>query len=64
MSDATVPYLGSKISLVSKGDVRYVGTLVKVDAEESKLVLHGVKSFGTEGRKSGNDIIAASKLKL
>ncbi|KAM0665156.1 hypothetical protein MY8738_002423 [Beauveria namnaoensis] len=44
-------FLGSRISLISKSDIRYVGTLHEINSEESTVSLENVRSFGTEGRK-------------
>jgi protein LSM14 len=33
----------------------YVGTLVEINSEASTVSLDNVRSFGTEGRKGGND---------
>jgi hypothetical protein len=50
----------SRISLISKSDIRYVGTLVEINSENSTVALEDVKSFGTEGRRSGEDEIPPS----
>ncbi|KAI0154430.1 Scd6-like Sm domain-containing protein [Xylariaceae sp. FL1272] len=54
-------FLGSRISLISKSDIRYSGVLHEINSEESTVSLENVKSFGTEGRR-GNpaDEIAPS----
>ncbi|KAI1095351.1 Scd6-like Sm domain-containing protein [Rostrohypoxylon terebratum] len=44
-------FLGSRISLISKSDIRYSGILHEINSEESTVSLENVASFGTEGRK-------------
>ncbi|KAJ2959101.1 hypothetical protein NQZ79_g5345 [Umbelopsis isabellina] len=44
-------YIGSKISLISRSDIRYVGVLHSINSEDSTVALENVHSFGTEGRK-------------
>ncbi|PFH57528.1 hypothetical protein XA68_14896 [Ophiocordyceps unilateralis] len=54
-------FLGSRISLISKSDIRYVGTLHEINSDESTVSLENVRSFGTEGRRgSVEDEIAPS----
>ncbi|KAG3109042.1 hypothetical protein PI124_g14186 [Phytophthora idaei] len=47
-----IPYLGSRISLVSKTDIRYEGFLFNIDTRQSTVALQSVRSFGTEGRRA------------
>ncbi|GAB5591162.1 hypothetical protein Unana1_06062 [Umbelopsis nana] len=44
-------YIGSKISLISRSDIRYVGVLHSINSEDSTVALEHVHSFGTEGRR-------------
>ncbi|KAI9475549.1 MAG: Scd6-like Sm domain-containing protein [Benjaminiella poitrasii] len=44
-------YIGSKISLISLSDIRYVGILHSINANDSTVGLKQVRSFGTEGRR-------------
>ncbi|XP_065325734.1 protein LSM14 homolog B [Pelmatolapia mariae] len=47
---ASKPYIGCKVSLLSKAQNRYEGILYTIDAANSTVVLAEVKCFGTEGR--------------
>lgn len=49
---AGIPELGSKISLISKADIRYEGRLYTVDPQKCTIALANVKSFGTEDRET------------
>jgi hypothetical protein len=46
-----VPYIGSKISLITTSDIRYEGILYTLNREESTIAVQNVRSFGTEGRR-------------
>ncbi|KAI9759381.1 MAG: hypothetical protein M4579_002370 [Chaenotheca gracillima] len=48
-------FIGSRISLVSRSDIRYVGTLHEINSENSTVALEQVVSFGTEGRRNSPD---------
>lgn len=51
MSSAnSLPYLGSKISLISNAGIRYEGILFNINPQESTVSLSHVRAFGTEGR--------------
>mmetsp|Transcript_35642 Transcript_35642/g.114714 ORF Transcript_35642/g.114714 Transcript_35642/m.114714 type:complete len:342 (-) Transcript_35642:755-1780(-) len=58
----TVPYIGSRIVLISKSEIRYEGTLGAVDTAASTVKLHQVRSFGTEDRKADSVIPASSQV--
>ncbi|RKP26170.1 Lsm14 N-terminal [Syncephalis pseudoplumigaleata] len=45
-------FVGSRISLISNSDVRYVGILHSISTEEATVSLEQVRCFGTEGRKN------------
>lgn len=62
MSGAPTPYIGSKISLVSKLDIRYEGILYTVDTNESTIALSKVRSFGTEDRPTSNPVPAKDEV--
>lgn len=49
-SSAMTDYIGARLSLVSKSDIRYVGILHEIDSVNSTVSLEQVRSFGTEGR--------------
>ncbi|RUO95994.1 Lsm14 N-terminal, partial [Jimgerdemannia flammicorona] len=46
-----VGYIGSKISLISRSDIRYVGILHNINSQDSTVALEQVRSYGTEGRR-------------
>ncbi|KAL4915119.1 Scd6-like Sm domain-containing protein [Aspergillus aurantiobrunneus] len=43
--------IGQRFNLISKSDIRYVGTLHEINPEASTIALQNVASFGTEGRR-------------
>ena len=45
--------IGSYLSLITKAEARYEGTLVQVDRVNKIMTLKGVKTMGTEGRRNG-----------
>ncbi|XP_037933379.1 protein LSM14 homolog B-like isoform X2 [Teleopsis dalmanni] len=57
-----MPELGSKISLISKADIRYEGRLFTVDPAECTIALSSVRSFGTEDRETQYQIAPQSQI--
>jgi len=57
-----MPEIGSKISLISKADIRYEGKLFTVDPNECTIALSHVRSFGTEDRQSQFPVPAQSQI--
>jgi len=57
-----IPYLGSKISLISKSEIRYEGILYTIDAQESIIALAKVRSFGTEDRPAAMTVHPADEV--
>jgi len=46
-------YIGCLMSLISKQEIRYVGTLIAINSKDQTLVLQNVKTYGSEGRRGG-----------
>uniref|UniRef100_A0A7S2ZZ72 FFD box profile domain-containing protein n=1 Tax=Rhodosorus marinus TaxID=101924 RepID=A0A7S2ZZ72_9RHOD len=57
---AGASYIGKKISLTSKSEIRYEGTLYQIDPKASTVSLENVRSFGSEGRPRDGPPVPAS----
>jgi protein LSM14 len=53
--------IGKTLSLVTKANSRYQGTLVDVDTVKKTMSLKGVTNYGTEGRRNGQNEIPPSE---
>lgn len=49
-------FIGSKVSLISKNEIRYEGTLYALDIRDATISLAHVRSFGTEDRPTSHPI--------
>lgn len=41
----TIPYLGSKVTLISKSEIRYEGTLYNINPQKSSVALQNGFQF-------------------
>lgn len=51
------PLIGSRISLISKKNIRYEGVLYSINEVDATVALQNVKSFGTEGREKADPTV-------
>ena len=51
---------GKQISLISKKNIRYLGTLYSINEQNATVALQNVRSFGTEGRASETPVAASA----
>ena len=59
-SNPSIPYIGALISLVSKAQLRYEGTLYTIDPKASTVTLSHVRCFGSENRAPATEFVPAS----
>lgn len=52
--------LSKKIQIMTKSKIRYEGEIFKIDTANSTIALKNVVSFGTEGRRAGNEILPSA----
>jgi protein LSM14 len=55
-------FIGCKISLISKSEIRYEGILYTIDTKESTIALAKVRSFGTEDRQTDKPVAPRSEV--
>ena len=48
---------GSRISLISKKNIRYEGTLYSINESDATVALQNVRSYGTEGRETEESFV-------
>ncbi|KAM3136020.1 hypothetical protein pb186bvf_011825 [Paramecium bursaria] len=46
----------NKVSIITKAEIRYEGTLYQINPQQQTLALKEVRSFGTEGRRPDHEI--------
>lgn len=56
------PFIGTKISLISKVGIRYEGLLHSLNTDEATIILNDVRCMGTEGRGKFGEVPPSSKV--
>jgi protein LSM14 len=56
--------LGSRLSIITTAQIRYEGILTAVDPVNKSMTLMNVASFGSEGRRQGNNEIVPSESEI
>ena len=51
---------GKTLSLISKKNIRYLGTLYSINEQNATVALQNVRSYGTEGREEEGKFVAPS----
>ncbi|CAD8109840.1 unnamed protein product [Paramecium sonneborni] len=46
----------SKVSIITKSEIRYEGTIYQINPQQQTIALKDVRSFGTEGRRPDHEI--------
>ena len=62
MNSSGSPPANTLVSIITKSEVRYEGTLFNINPAEQTLTLINVKSNGTEGRRPGNEISGSQEI--
>ncbi|KAL7565039.1 hypothetical protein ACA910_020750 [Epithemia clementina (nom. ined.)] len=52
------PLIGKTLSLISKKNIRYLGTLYSINETNATVALQNVRSYGTEGREEDGKFVA------
>lgn len=62
MPGGTAPPNANKISIITKSEIRYEGVLYNINPQDQNITLCNVKSFGTEGRRPGNELAPSPQI--
>lgn len=61
-SASAIPYIGSKISLVTNSELRYEGILININTANSTVTLRDVRMSGTENRKAPHFVMPSAEV--